>query len=101
SVKPLEWLISAPDLTMLNLNIPNKPLEEVVGFRQADLAHIGRVQTVITSRDPNGINIELEPCDDPVSEESDSALLDKGFATVTVLEALREGIIEIPTGEWE
>ena len=101
SVKPLEWLISAPDLTMLNLNIPNKPLEEVVGFRQADLAHIGRVQTVITSKDQDGINIELEPCEDPVSEETDSALLDKGFATVTALEPLKEATIEIPTQEWE
>ena len=86
---------------MLNLNIPNKPVKEVLGFRQADLANIGRVQTVITSQDSTGIDIELEPCNDPVPEGTDSALLEKGFATATTLEPSKEAAVVLPTEEWE
>ena len=101
SAQPLQWLTSVSDTTMLNLNIPNKPVKEVLGFRQADLANIGRVQTVITSQDSTGIDIELEPCNDPVPERTDSALLEKGFATATALEPAKEAVVDLPTGEWE
>lgn len=101
SAQPLQWLTSVSDTTMLNLNIPNKPVKEVLGFRQADLANIGRVQTVITSQDSTGIDIELEPCNDPVPERTDSALLEKGFATATALEPAKEASIDLPTWEWE
>ena len=101
TAQPLQWLTSAPNATMLNLNIPNKPLKEVLGFRQADLAHIGRVQTVITSKDSTGIDIELEPCNDPVPEGTDSALLEKDYATATTLEPAKEADIDLPTEQWE
>ena len=98
--RPIKWLTSVPTAMMLNINIPNKPISEVLGFRQAGLAHIGRVQTVITSKDKDGISIELEPCDDLVEEGTDSDLLDKGYATVTALEPAREALVDMPINEW-
>ena len=59
------------------------------------------VQTVITSKDSTGIDIELEPCNDPVPEGTDSALLEKDYATATTLEPAKEADIDLPTEQWE
>ena len=85
---------------MLNLNVPNLSGSEVRGFRQADLASVGRVRTVIAGRDSTGINIDLVPTDDEAPAGTDSALLGEGYATVTALDPVRALEWNLPIGDW-
>ena len=94
------WLASAPGPMMLNLNVPNLSGSEVRGLRQADLASVGRVRTVIAGRDSTGINIDLVPTDDEAPAGTDSALLGEGYATVTALDPVRPLEWNLPIGGW-
>ena len=94
------WLASAPEPTMLNLNVPNLSASKVRGLRQADLASVGRVRTVIAGRDSTGINIDLVPTDDEAPAGTVSALLGEGYATVTALDPVRPLEWNLPIGDW-
>ena len=85
---------------MLNLNAPNLPSNEVRGLRQADLAPVGRVRTVVTGRDATGIDINLVATNDEAPAGTDSALLGDGYATVTSLEPIGPRADHLPISEW-
>lgn len=94
------WLVTAPRPTILNLNVPNLSVSEVLGIRQADLAVIGKVHTVIKSQDATGIDIDLVPIEEEALAGTDSALLGEGYATVTALESVRALECSLPIGKW-
>jgi 5'-nucleotidase len=83
---------SAP--TMLNLNVPNRPIEAVRGVRAARL---GRSAAAGLRQQPGGIGadgrlrLELGPPMLAPLAGSDSALLPEGWATVTVLTGIGDG----------
>ena len=84
----------------LNLNVPNLSGSEVRGLRQAALASVGRVRTVIAGRDSTGINIDLVSTDDEAPAGTDSALLGEGYATVTALDPVRSLEFNLPIEGW-
>src|SRR4051794_16026023 len=47
SVPCLEWLVDQPARTVLNLNAPNLPLDDVLGVRWGELATFGSVRTAL------------------------------------------------------
>ena len=96
----IRWLMTAPRPTMLNLNVPNLPSNEIRGLRQADLAPVGRVQTVITGRDAAGLDIDLIPTNDEAPAGTDSALVGDGYATVTSLDLMRPRTDHLPIAKW-
>jgi 5'-nucleotidase len=71
AVGAVAWLASAPPKTLVNLNVPNLPLEEVRGVRSATLAPFGTVRTAITGSSAGRL------------------LVLAGYATVTTLVGIR------------
>lgn len=93
AVAALEWLAEQPDATVVNLNLPNRPLSEVRGVRQGFLAPFGTVRAAIVEA-RGGLQVEMvgdgdgeggQPSGEAAPEGSDTALVLAGFASVTTL----------------
>ncbi|HKA69357.1 MAG TPA: 5'/3'-nucleotidase SurE [Actinomycetes bacterium] len=75
---------------VLNLNVPNLPIDQLGGIRSARLAPFGAVQTNVVEVGEGYVQLtvaDLDPTDDP---DTDAALLAAGYATVTLLNPLCE-----------
>ena len=98
----IHWLAGRTEPVSLNVNVPNLPLDEIRGIRQAGLAPQSSVQTEITGRDDRGVGFSLVPCTDEPPQDSDTALLRSGHATVSAFTgiATMEGLT-LPIDEWE
>ncbi|MDP8988148.1 MAG: 5'/3'-nucleotidase SurE [Actinomycetota bacterium] len=100
----LEWLAGQPDGTVLNLNVPDRSLDEVRGLRWAPLAQFGTVRAALVESPGGNLQMELSGDDDAegadgIAPDSDTSLVRAGFATLTVLEGVRgvegEGAVEV------
>lgn len=81
-------LAQLPERSVINLNVPNRPLPELAGVRQATLAPFGQVQMVVAESGEGYVRTVIEPRDEDWAEETDLALLSQGYATVTVVRAV-------------
>jgi 5'-nucleotidase len=81
----IDWLAAAPPKTVLNLNVPNLPLDEVLGVRAAPLARFGTVRTTVGERIAGRLQVELRDTKEHVDPDSDTALVRAGYVTVTSL----------------
>jgi len=82
------WMVDSPVGTVLNLNVPDLPIDEVRGVRWATLAPFGTVRTtVIQPVGPEGgrLQLELRPHREELPASSDTALIRGGYATITRL----------------
>ncbi|WP_035844423.1 5'/3'-nucleotidase SurE [Kitasatospora azatica] len=88
----LPLLLSAPAGTLFNLNVPNRPLDQLKGVRGAELAPFGTVQTTVTERGRGFVRVSLSengPTADPGAEpRTDADLLAHGYASLSVLTAV-------------
>jgi 5'-nucleotidase len=90
AVGALEWLIDQPARTLLNLNVPNLPLDEVKGVRWASLAPFGTVRAqLVDSPDGSGLQMELREHDEKLPDDSDTALVRDGYAAITSIVGIR------------
>ena len=80
-----DWLIESGQYAVLNCNVPDAPLEEVLGIRVGGLAHVGAAQTSVTEEQGKALKVTLGGEDESTEVESDAALVQKGFAAVTAL----------------
>jgi 5'-nucleotidase len=86
----ISQLLDAPAQTVLNLNVPELEGDVVPEYRMATLAPFGIVQTTMTEQDRHLILLSVaDPTGDPPAG-SDAELLAAGFATLTVIESVRE-----------
>lgn len=89
----LDWLAGEPEGAVLNLNVPDRGLDEVRGVRWAPLAQFGTVRAALVESPDGNLQMELSGDDDPgedgIAPGSDTALVRAGFATLTVLEGVR------------
>jgi 5'-nucleotidase len=70
---------------LLNLNVPNLPIAEVLGIREAKLAPYGEFWVASSDIRSGDLRIEFQgPTIEP-DEETDAALVVAGYATVTPL----------------
>ena len=97
----LPWLVDAPEQTVLNLTAPDAPLAELQGIRWAGLAPVGGVRTVVTGRDDTGLDLDLVSNEELMPDDSDSALVRAGWATVTPIAPTAALEMELPLAEWE
>jgi broad specificity polyphosphatase/5'/3'-nucleotidase SurE len=67
-----------------NLNVPNRPLDRLKGVWPATLDPGGRVQAAMIEHRPGVLELQI-PEAQPAPEGTDTALLDAGYATLTVL----------------
>lgn len=84
----LDLLLDAPEGTVLSLNVPDRPADEIGPIRHAQLARGGAVQTKVEEVRNGGVRLtEVEVPDQP-EEDTDSALLDAGHPTLTELRSV-------------
>lgn len=90
----VDFLLSHPAGTVLNLNVPNRP--GVADYREATLSPFGIVQTVLAERGQQHLRLSVTDTNEQAEEGTDFALLAAGHASVTALQAL--GAMPLGTG---
>jgi 5'-nucleotidase len=81
----LPLLLGAPRGSVLNLNVPARPVDEIAGVRWARLASLGAVRAAMRSREDDSLQLELHPTDHEPPEDTDQGSLDRGWASLTAL----------------
>jgi 5'-nucleotidase len=93
----LPILVEAPERTMLNLNVPNTAVDEIRGLRRCALAPFGQTEMVVSRLADGAVGTAVSKNDNVLTEGSDLACLDAGFATVTPLRPVTEAVgFELP-----
>ncbi|MEV4661972.1 5'/3'-nucleotidase SurE [Micromonospora echinofusca] len=96
----LPWLLDAAPGTVLNLNVPDLPAEQVAGLRQATLAPFGQVQVAIAESGHDYVRTAIEGNGARHVPGSDLAWLADGYAAVTAVRALGDlPDVRIPTAQ--
>jgi 5'-nucleotidase len=96
----LDGLIAAPAGTVLSLNVPDLPAEQLRELREARLARFGIVQVCVAHRTGNdgadALHTTVGELEDPPEPGTDAALLAAGHPTLTELTLLleRPGVLE-------
>ncbi|MDQ3897570.1 MAG: 5'/3'-nucleotidase SurE, partial [Actinomycetota bacterium] len=81
----IDWILDAPAGTVLNVNVPDLPVDRLAGVCQAPLATFGTVQATVREalHEPFTAQFRVtQPAPDP---GTDGALLRDGWVTVTAL----------------
>lgn len=86
----LPLLLDQPTGTVLNLNVPNVPLDVATELREARLAPFGIVHATMTEPNEGDVRITVRELPELPEEDSDASLLLAGYATVTNIVAVRE-----------
>ncbi|HEX4493324.1 MAG TPA: 5'/3'-nucleotidase SurE [Acidimicrobiia bacterium] len=91
AVEVLDVLIDAPPRSVLNLNVPALARGDVKGVRWARLAAFGAVRAAIATAESDGqLQIELRAVDEQLPPDTDTALADAGYATLTTICGIAE-----------
>lgn len=90
AVGVLDLVCDGPPRSVLNLNVPALPRDEVRGVRWARLAPFGAVRAAVRSSGETQIEMELVRTGYTPAEDTDQGCVDRGFASLTTL----AGIVE-------
>ena len=92
SAAALDWLVDAPAGTVLNVNVPDRPLDRLAGVCAAPLATWGDVE--VTPREPSqsSFTFHIHVADRRPDPDSDMDRLQAGWVTVTPLLGVRAGV---------
>lgn len=91
AVDALAWLAAQPLRTVLNLNVPDVPLDAVRGVRWARPAPLGEWHAIVSGRTDDRLSLGLRRTEVELPADSDTALVAAGYAAVTVLQPVAEG----------
>src|SRR4051794_39426620 len=86
----LDWLVKLQEPIVLNINVPNLPIDQVEGFRRARLAAFGAVQTNITDVGTGYIKLSYTEIDADFEPGTDAAALRDHYACYTPLAGICE-----------
>lgn len=84
-----DWLLDAPTGTVLNVNVPDLPLDALAGVCQAPLATFGTVQASVEEREPGPFTAQFRITQPEPEPGTDGALLRDGWVTITALVGIR------------
>lgn len=97
ALEAVELLIRAPRRSVLNLNVPARPADEVRGLHWARLAPFGEVRMVLTGVDAEAagghsrrVAAELRLAQVSFDPDTDTGLVRAGFASLTTLVGITE-----------
>ena len=92
----LDWVMEAPAGTVLNVNVPDLPLDRLAGVREAPLGTFGTVQASIAEQPAGPYNAQFRITQPEPEPGTDGALLRLGWVTVTALVGIRaHGKVEV------
>jgi 5'-nucleotidase len=90
----LAWMIDqAPGCTVLNLNVPGRARGEVRGLRWARLDRFGSVRAAVCrpgGEGTDGLQFEFRATGADLDPDSDTALVEAGYATITTIVGVSE-----------
>lgn len=99
AVEVLPLVADAPARSVLNLNVPDRPLEEVRGVRWASLAAFGEVRAGVVGHDEDDgtrrLRMELLLSDQGIEPDTDQGVVAEGWASLTSL----VGVVEAWPGD--
>lgn len=86
-------IAAAPSRTVINLNVPNLPIDSVKGVRAARLSRTGLVRSAVVD-DEKGTRMQLEMGfgDPQPGDDTDEPLTALGYATLTPLSSVSEDL---------
>jgi 5'/3'-nucleotidase len=87
--KAIELLRAAPRATVLNLNVPARANPQANGLRWALLDRFGSFRVAVAERRDSRVQLEYRATGAALDPESDTALVDSGFVTITAIDAVR------------
>jgi 5'-nucleotidase len=91
ALEVLDLLVEAPPRSVLNLNVPALSRADVKGLRWARLAAFGAVRAAISEVESDGkLQIELRATDERLPPDTDTALCEAGYATLTTIVGIAE-----------
>ena len=91
AVEVLDLVVDAPARSVLNLNVPALARADVRGVRWARLAAFGAVRAAIREARADGtLQIELRATDEVLPPDTDTALCEAGYATLTAIVGIAE-----------
>lgn len=85
AVGAVAWLAEAPRRTVLNVNVPNLPIDALLGVKWARLAAFGTTSTSMDGDVPGTLRVRVTPRDVALKPDTDTALVQDGWVTVTGL----------------
>jgi 5'-nucleotidase len=90
AVDVLPMLLDAPPRSVLNLNVPGRPYDDVLGVRWARLAAFGAVRAAVQEAEDGRLQFELRATGVEPPEDSDQGLVNAGYAAVTTIVGVAE-----------
>lgn len=97
----LDWVVrTTPTGRVLNLNVPDVPLERLRGLRTATLAKFGAVQAALQERGEGWVRMNYSEIDTEHEPGTDAYLLGHGWATASVLRTPIHDVAEPPPPEF-
>ena len=95
--KLMPALLTAPDGTVINLNVPDRRPEGVRGLTRARLARFGQVQMTIAEATEDYVRMSMKEEEARPEPGTDLALLLDGWATVTAIHPITaDETVELP-----
>ena len=85
AVEVLTLLAEAPPRSVLNLNVPARPRDQVAGVRWARLAPFGAVRAAVTGASGDRLQFALEATGYEPPPDTDQHLVQAGYASLTTL----------------
>lgn len=85
----LDWLLDAPAGTVLNVNVPDRPLSQLAGVRDAPLATLGEIQASVRETGSGPFLARFRIAEREPEPGTDAALVRQGWVTVTPLLGIR------------
>lgn len=79
-----KWMSDAPRPAVVNCNVPDLPLDQLKGIRQGRLDLLGTFQTSMTEQTGRSVPTTVTE-GESAGEDTEGALLERGFACVTAL----------------
>jgi 5'-nucleotidase len=85
AVAVFKWLETAPRRTLLNVNIPDRPLSDIRGARWGRIAAFGPEGLTVTAPRDGEVRVTPTRTSLPLDPETDAGLVSDGFVSVTPL----------------
>lgn len=86
----LDLLAAAPRATVLNLNVPAQPVNDGrPELRWASLDGFGTFRVAVAERQDELVQLEYRATGHELDPQSDTALVESGYATITAIDAIR------------
>ena len=86
----LEQVARGPARSVVNLNVPGCPRDEVHGVRWTRIAPFGAVRAAMSSRSDEEVHFELTPTGYQPPPDSDQGAVEAGWAALTTLVGIAE-----------